>query len=322
MGITNKQKVGLLRKIVEIRMFEEKAVDLMYSGKMPGWLHIAIGEEAMCAGLSEAMAPQDKISLHHRSHGHCVAKGLDLKKLMAELFGKSTGYCKGKGGSMHMADFDSNMLGAQGIVGGGISISLGAALADMLRKSDGVTVSCFGDGASNQGVLYESMNLAAIWKLPIVFFCENNLYGMTVPQSYHQAIKDIAKRAQGFGMPGTIADGMDPEDTYHKSKEAIERARAGEGPAFIEAKTYRYKGHWEGDPCEAMYRPEGEMEEWKKKDPLDVYKKKLLKGGVITQKEIDSIEKQTIVKIADAVEFALSSPEPEFEDALNDVYTV
>jgi TPP-dependent pyruvate/acetoin dehydrogenase alpha subunit len=318
MEIAKELKVDLYRRIIEIRLFEEKAVELMYSGKLPGWLHIAIGEEAMCAGLNAAMGPEDKISLHHRSHGHCVARGLEMKRLMAELYGKATGYCKGKGGSMHMADFDSNMLGAQGIVGGGISISLGAALADKLGKTNGVTVSCFGDGASNQGVLYESMNLAAIWELPIIFFCENNLYGMTVPQSYHQKTRDIAERARGFGIGWMIADGMDAEDTYNKSREALERARGGGGPLFIEAKTYRYRAHWEGDKDD--YRPREEIEAWKERDPVVVYREKLIDEGVLSQGDIDRMFADTKQKVEGAVKFAMESPEPEPEEALEDVY--
>jgi TPP-dependent pyruvate/acetoin dehydrogenase alpha subunit len=318
MALSKELKADLYRRIIEIRLFEEKAVELMYKGKLPGWLHIAIGEEAMCAGLNAAMEPQDKISLHHRSHGHCVAKGLDMKRLMAELYGKTTGYCKGKGGSMHMADFDSNMLGAQGIVGGGISISLGAALADKLQKTNGVTVCCFGDGASNQGVLYESMNLAAVWVLPIVFFCENNLYGMTVPQSYHQKTRDIAPRAEGFGMPGMILDGMDPEATYTTSKQALDMARKGGGPVFVEAKTYRYRAHWEGDKDD--YRPKGEREKWQKRDPVVVYKGKLINEGVLTKKDIDKMLENTKQKVEEAVDFAMNSPDPEPEDALEDVY--
>jgi pyruvate dehydrogenase E1 component alpha subunit len=210
------------------------------------------------------------------------------------------------------------MLGAQGIVGGGISISLGAALADKLQKTNGVTVTCFGDGASNQGVLYESMNLAVIWELPIVFFCENNLYGMTVPQSYHQKTKDIAPRADGFGMPAMILDGMDPEDSYIKSKEALDMARKGGGPVFIEAKTYRYRAHWEGD--EGNYRPEGELEKWQKRDPVVVYKGNLINEGVLTQKDIDKMIANIKQKVEEAVDFALNSPDPEPEDALEDIY--
>ena len=240
--------LNLLLTMKKIRIFEEEAVRLFAAHELPGWLHSYIGEEAVASGVCLAMKPSDYISSTHRGHGHCIAKGVSLRKMMAELYGKETGYCLGRGGSMHIADFSKGMLGANGIVGGGIPIATGAALGSQMNKDNKVTVCFFGDGASNQGAFHESLNLASVWKLPIVYVCENNLYAETTPQLDHQAIHNIADRAGAYGMPGDIADGMDVISVYEKAKLAVERARSGGGPTLLECKTYRFRGHWEGVP--------------------------------------------------------------------------
>ncbi|HHY38085.1 MAG TPA: thiamine pyrophosphate-dependent dehydrogenase E1 component subunit alpha [Clostridia bacterium] len=323
MLLSRDQLLNMYRKMVEARRFEEKVVELFYAAKIPGFLHSAIGQEAIAAGIGAALEPQDRITIHHRGHGHCIAKGLDMKKMMAELFAKKTGYCGGKGGSMHLADFDSGMLGANGIVGGSIPHAVGVALADKMRGTGAVTVCCFGDGASNQGAFHEALNLASIWKVPVVFFCENNLYGMTVPQSYHQAIRNISDRAVGYGMPGVTIDGNDVLEVYVTVRRALDRARKGDGPTLIEAKTYRHRGHWEGDPdaTEELYRPREEIEMWKARDPVVTFERELKERGYISEEEVKAIDEEARRKIEEAIAFAEDSPEPDISEALTDIYT-
>ncbi len=323
MSLSKEKMVDLYRIMVEARRFEEEVVNLFYAGKIPGFLHSSIGEEAIAAGVSAALEPQDQIFIHHRGHSYCIAKGLSMERMMAELFGKKTGYCKGKGGSMHLADFELNLMGANGIVGGSIPISTGVALYNKLKKRNAVTVCCFGDGASNQGTFHESLNLAAIWKLPLIFFCENNLYAMCTPQSSHQSIRDISIRAQGYGMAGITIDGNDVVTVYETIKKALDSAREGNGPTLIEAKTYRHRGHWEGDPdfSNELYRPRAEIEEWKLKDPIKTFEKKLITRGLISKKEIELVNSEALRKIKEAVEFADNSQDPDLEEALTDIYT-
>ena len=259
---------GLYASMYKIRRFEQEAVKLFHNKELPGWLHSYIGEEAVAVGVCASLNRDDYITSTHRGHGHCIAKGADLKRMMAELYGKETGYCKGKGGSMHIADFSIGILGANGIVGGGIPIATGTALASQYLEDGRVTVCFFGDGASNQGGFHESLNLASLWKLPVVYVCENNLYAETTPQADHQPIRDIADRAKSYNMPGVIVDGNDVFAVYEKANKAVERARAGRGPTLIECKTYRYRGHWEGDP--EVYRTKEEVKEWKKRSPKEV----------------------------------------------------
>jgi pyruvate dehydrogenase E1 component alpha subunit len=309
---------GLYASMYKIRYFEQEAVKLFHNKELPGWLHSYIGEEAVAVGVCASLNRDDYITSTHRGHGHCIAKGADLKRMMAELYGKETGYCKGKGGSMHIADFSIGILGANGIVGGGIPIATGTALASQYLEDGRVTVCFFGDGASNQGGFHESLNLASLWKLPVVYVCENNLYAETTPQADHQPIRDIADRAKSYNMPGVIVDGNDVLAVYEETNKAVERARSGRGPTLVECKTYRYRGHWEGDP--EVYRTKEEVKEWKKRDPLKKFKKYLLENDITQSKEISLVEKKIEDEIKDAIKYAQDSPLPKPESALEDLY--
>ena len=309
---------GLYASMYKIRYFEQEAVKLYRNKELPGWLHSYIGEEAVAVGACASLNRDDYITSTHRGHGHCIAKGADLKRMMAELFGKEAGYCKGKGGSMHIADFSIGILGANGIVGGGIPIATGTALASQYLEDGRVTVCFFGDGASNQGGFHESLNLASLWKLPVVYVCENNLYAETTPQADHQPIRDIADRAKSYNMPGVIVDGNDVLAVYEETNKAVERARSGRGPTLVECKTYRHRGHWEGDP--EVYRTKEEVKEWKKRDPLKKFKKYLLENDITQSKEISLVEKKIEDEIKDAVKYAQASPLPKPESALEDLY--
>lgn len=306
---------GLMYKI---RRFEEEVIELFHNKQLPGWLHSYIGEEAVAVGACAALNKEDYITSTHRGHGHCIAKGADLKKMMAELYGKETGYCKGKGGSMHIADFSIGILGANGIVGGGIPIATGAALACQFLENRRVVISFFGDGATNQGCFHESLNLASLWKLPVIYVCENNLYAETTPQADHLPIKDIAVRAKSYNMPGVVVDGNDVLAVYGKVSKAVERARAGKGPTLIECKTYRYRGHYEGDP--EVYRKKEEVEAWKKRDPLRKFKRHLLENDIVQAQEVHLVEKTIEDEIKDAIKYAQASPPPKPESALEDLY--
>ncbi|HAA80615.1 MAG TPA: pyruvate dehydrogenase (acetyl-transferring) E1 component subunit alpha, partial [Thermoanaerobacter sp.] len=306
-------------RMVKIRKFEEKVAELFAQGKVLGFVHLYIGEEATAVGVCENLEDKDYITSTHRGHGHLIAKGGDLKYMMAELYGKETGYCKGKGGSMHIADATKGILGANGIVGGGFPIAAGAALSAKMRGTDQVAVCFFGDGASNQSTFHEALNIASIWKLPVVFVCENNLYGISMRQDKHQAIKDVADRAIGYGIPGVTVDGNDVLAVYEVAKEAINRARSGAGPTLVECKTYRYRGHFEGDPT--IYRSKEEVEEWLAKDPILRLSKHILDNDVATEKELKDIEARIVEEVEEAVRFAEESPYPKEEAAVEDVYT-
>jgi pyruvate dehydrogenase E1 component alpha subunit len=306
-------------KMVAVRTFEETAADLYLKGQLPGFLHVYIGEEAVAAGVMAHLTPQDMITSTHRGHGHAVAKGARFDMMMAELFAKKTGYCHGKGGSMHIADIDLGILGANGIVGGGVPIATGAGLALKMKGSDRVTVSFFGDGASNTGAFYEGVNLASVWHLPVVFVCENNQYAQSTPRATHQKVKDIADRAAAFNIPGVVMDGMDAFDVYQKSGEAIDRARVGGGPTLLEAKTYRFLGHFVGDP--QPYRTKEEVEEWKKRCPILLFRQRVFGEGKISAAELDAIDAAIKKEMEAAVEFGRTSPEPEVETALQDIFT-
>lgn len=304
----------------KIRAFEEKVVDIYARGAMPGLAHLYIGEEAVAVGVCSALREDDYITSTHRGHGHCIAKGANVDRMMAELLGKVTGYCKGKGGSMHIADFDKGILGANGVVGGGIPIATGAALAIKMRGNDQVVACFFGDGATNQGVFHESLNIASIWKLPVVYVCENNYYGISVSQKRHQAIKDISIRASSYGMLGISVDGNDVLAVYNAAKDAIERARKGEGPTLLVCNTYRWRGHHEGDPNRgARYRTMEEIEEWMKRCPIKRFEEYLLSQGVSSQ-TLEDLRRRVKEEIEAAVKFAEESPYPEVEIALSDVY--
>lgn len=313
------EDIEMYKKMLEIRRFEEKVYELFTQNLIPGTMHLYIGEEAVAVGVCAALTPTDYITSTHRGHGHCIAKGASLKKMMAEIFGKRTGYCKGKGGSMHITNKNSGMLGANAVVGGAIPIATGAGLTCKLKYPDRVVACFFGDGASNQGTFHEAINMAAVWDLPVVFVCENNLYAMGTRQSMVMNIEDISKRAVSYGIPGVTVQGNNVLAVYEAAKEAVYRARNGEGPTLIECKTYRHKGHSRFDP--AAYRPDEEVQEWMAKDPLNIFRKKLLDKG-IPEEFFDKIETQVTQEIEEAVQFAENSPQPEPEEALNDIWVV
>lgn len=308
----------MYKRMLEIRFFEEKVFDLYAQNLVPGTIHLYLGEEAVAVGVCSLLKKDDYITSTHRGHGHCIAKGAELKRTMAEILGKKTGYCKGKGGSMHIADFKIGMLGATAVVGAGLPIAVGAGLSAKLRKTDQVVACFFGEGASNQGTFHESINMASIWKLPVIFVCENNLYAMGTRQSRVMAIENVADRAVAYGIPGVVVDGNDVLAVYEATEKAVERARKGEGPTLIECKTYRHKGHSRVDP--AKYRPKEEVEEWLAKDPIKRFKEKLLQTNTLTESEIQQIEKEVSDEIEETVKFAMGSPYPAPEEALEDVY--
>jgi len=317
-GIAEETLVYMYRKLLEIRRFEEKVWDLFGRNLVPGTLHLYLGEEATAVGVCTNLTDEDYVTSTHRGHGHCIAKGADLKKAMAEILGKKTGYCKGKGGSMHVADASVGNLGATAIVGSAIPMAAGAGLACRLRGK-GQAVACFfGDGASNNGTFHEALNMAAIWKLPVVFVCENNMYAMGTRITNVTAIENIADRAAAYGMPGVVVDGNDVVAVYKAAREAVERARNGAGPTLLECKTYRHKGHSRFDP--AKYRPPKEVEEWMRRDPVSRFRRKLVQEGVLTEAEADEIDRQITGLVEEAAKFALESPYPELEEALEDVF--
>jgi pyruvate dehydrogenase E1 component alpha subunit len=310
--------IQMYRKMLEIRFFEEKVYELYGQNLVPGTIHLYAGEEAVAVGVCANLRNDDYIVSTHRGHGHCIAKGARLDKTMAEILGKKTGYCKGKGGSMHIADFSIGMLGATAVVGAGIPIATGAGLSIKLRGTDQVAACFFGDGASNQGTFHEAINMAATWGLPVLFVCENNLYAMGTRQSQVMLIENVADRAQAYGISGVTVDGNDVLAVYEVTKIAVENARAGKGPTLIECKTYRHKGHSRVDP--ATYRPKPEVSEWMKRDPIIRLRTHLLETHKLTEEETKKIETEVTVAIEAAVKFATESPYPAPEEALEDVY--
>ncbi len=317
--IDSSKLMDIYDKMLKIRAFETVAMNSFAEGKIPGFVHLYIGEEAIASGVCENLKDSDYITSTHRGHGHIIAKGGDLKYMMAELFGKSTGYCKGKGGSMHIADATKGILGANGIVGAGHDIVVGAGMSAQYRGTDQVAICFFGDASTNQGTFHESLNMASVWKLPVVYVCENNGYGISVSQKRHQNIKNVADRAKAYGIPGVTVDGNDPVAVYEASKTAVERARNGEGPTLIECKTYRQRGHFEGDA--ANYKPKEEQEEWLKKDPIPRFEKYLVENNIASEDELKKVQKSVDDQIKEAVEFADKSPEPELNSVFEDVYT-
>jgi pyruvate dehydrogenase E1 component alpha subunit len=321
MKMTKKFVSHLLEKMLEIRFFEEKIVDQYARGNVPGLAHLYIGEEAVAVGACANLKKGDLITSTHRGHGHCIAKGAELKPMMAELFGKEAGYCKGKGGSMHIADTKVGMLGAMGIVGSGVPIAVGAALAAKQRKSGQVVVCFFGDAATNTGAAHEGLNFASLYKLPIVFVCENNLYGISVSQARHTAVKDIAERVAAYAMPATIVDGMDVLAVHEAVGKAVKQAREGKGPTLVECKTYRFRGHFEGDPNQGTrYRTKQEMKKWKARCPIKLFEASILKKKLISQKELKAMNQDVRRRIDKAYDYANKSPFPPGEDALEDVF--
>lgn len=319
MAISNEQMKDMYVKMRRIRDFESTAAKLFAEGKIPGFVHLYLGEEAIAPAVCECLRDDDFITSTHRGHGHIIAKGGDLNLMMAELFGRETGYCKGKGGSMHIADRDKGILGANGIVGAGHCIACGAGLSAKLRGTDQVCVCFFGDGSTNQGTFHESLNMASIWKLPIIFVCENNHYGISMSQDRHQAIKDVADRGAAYNIPGIAVDGNDPMAVYEAASEAVARARAGKGPTLLECKTYRQHGHFEGDP--AIYKPKEEQAAWMEKDPMPRFAKFLVDNGVCTEEDVKAMDDQVAKEIEDSIAFADAQPIPSLESAVVDVYS-
>jgi len=319
MSEDKKTLLELYRTMVTIRQFESMAAEYFAAGEIPGFIHLSIGQEASSAGVCSVLRKDDYLTTTHRGHGHMIAKGADLNKMVAELFGKKTGYCKGKGGSMHIADFSLGILGANGVVAGGLPIITGAGLSIKLRKTDQVAVCFFGDGASNRGPVHEAMNMASIWKLPVIFVVENNCYASTTPTDYSCSVKDLHKRAAAYDMPGVMVDGNDVLAVRRAAAEAVERARAGEGPTFLENKTYRIRGHFEGDP--QKYRDDAEVQQWlDNHDPLMRFEKELTRRKALGKKLKQQIWDEVKAELEAAVAFAEKSPYPEPQEALEDLY--
>jgi TPP-dependent pyruvate/acetoin dehydrogenase alpha subunit len=318
MDIPRDTLVLMYERMLKIRHFENRVVDLFAAGEIPGNVHLYLGEEAVAVGACAALNDDDYITSTHRGHGHIIAKGGDVKRMMAELYGKATGYNKGKGGSMHIAAPSLGILGANGIVGAGLPIATGAALSAKLRKSGQVAVCFFGDGASNQGTFHEAANIASAFDLPAVYVCENNLYAVGTRQSDVRKVEDIADRGVGYGIPGLAVDGNDVVAVYEACKEAVDRARAGMGPALIECKTYRWRTHFEGEPD--TYRPPQEVRDWIAREPIAPYRKLLIEQGVLSETEADEVEADVVAELGRAVEYARQSPFPEPETALADLW--
>jgi acetoin:2,6-dichlorophenolindophenol oxidoreductase subunit alpha len=318
--ISDETLLDLHRRMVRIRIFEETAGKLMEDGKIPGALHLYVGQEAVAAGVMVHLGNDDWITSTHRGHGHLIAKGGEFDRMFAELYGKATGYCKGKGGSMHICNMELGMLGANGIVGGGPPIAVGAAFSNKFRKTRNVACTFFGDGASNEGAFHEAANIAGLFKLPVVFVCENNGFGEYTPQSKHQAIVDVADRAAGYGMPGVVVDGMDAVAVYEAAGEAIERARRGEGPTLLECKTYRFYDHVGVRGMGLSYRTDEEVAKWKKRDPIKLLEASLAKQKILSAKAAKAVHDDVTAEVKAAVAFAEQSPLPDPSALLEDVY--
>ena len=321
MEISKEKLEWMYTTMYRIRRFEETMLEQTFKGNAMGVTHPSDGQEAPPTGVCAHLTDKDWIGSTHRGHGHCIAKGLDTHAMMAEIMGRATGQCGGKGGSMHIADFSKGMLGANAIVGASIPLAVGAALTAKYKgiENESVGVSFFGDGASSQGVLHESMNLASIWKLPVIFACENNGYAEATPAWYSVSADDIASRADGYGMPGVVVDGMDVFAVYDAAGEAIARARAGEGPTFLELKTYRYHGHFHADDPK-KYRKPDEEEHYRQRDALKNFEKRVTSQKLMSAKKLKTIRDSIEQEMLDAVEFALNSPMPDIEALYSDVY--
>jgi pyruvate dehydrogenase E1 component alpha subunit len=316
-GVGRDRLLSLYRVMMTIRRFEEVACQLLVERKIPATLHASIGQEAVAAGVCQALEPRDLIVSNHRGHGHCIAKGVDVNAMMAELMGKASGTNGGRGGSMHIADPDLGILGANGIVGGGVPIAAGAAYASRVRESGQVVVGFFGDGAANQGGCHEAMNLASLWKLPVLFVCEHNEYAEMTPQRLHAPVFDLAIRAAGYGMPGVTVDGNDVLAVLSAAEAAAARARRGEGPTFLECKTYRVRGHFEGDP--QRYKPADEQARWKDRDPVTSFRSHLGATG-IESAVLDTMDAEIERVVADAVAFGEAAPLPDAAGVTHHVY--
>jgi TPP-dependent pyruvate/acetoin dehydrogenase alpha subunit len=308
----------LLGRMLLVRRFEERAAQLRAAGLIPGFLHPCIGQEAVAVGVCAALGPDDVLTSTHRGHGHMLARGADPARMFAELFARADGYNRGKGGSLHMIDAQLGFLGANGIVGGGIPLATGAALQLKRRGAKAVAVSFFGDGATNEGSFHESLNLASLWALPVVYVCENNLYGEFTRQDHHQVIKDVADRASSYGLPGMVVDGNDVLAVREAALLAVGRARRGEGPTLLEAKTYRHRGHFEGDM--ARYRPKEEVEHWMARDPIELLWQRLVKEQGTSERDREQVVDEVEKRLTEAIEWAKARPRPRPEDGAEDVY--
>jgi pyruvate dehydrogenase E1 component alpha subunit len=309
----------MLYQMLLIRKFEEAVERLFMQGKIHGTMHLCIGQEPTAVGACAALQNEDKITSTHRGHGHCIAKGTEIRGMMAEILGKATGHCKGKGGSMHIADLEKGNLGANGIVAGGLPLACGAAVTSVKKNLGYVVVSFFGDGATNEGSFHESLNLASIWKLPVIFFCENNQYGMSGNIKEMTNIDNIADRAKSYGIPGVICDGTDVLEVYEVTRQAVERAKRGEGPTLIEAKTYRWRGHSRSDA--RKYRTREEEQEWiKNRDGIKNFREKLIATGTLSEEEAIEVENKANEVINEAIQFAIESPEPTLDTLEEDIF--
>jgi pyruvate dehydrogenase E1 component alpha subunit len=318
-ALSRERLLEAYRTMRRIRSFEEKLQELVLAGKMAGFLHLYVGEEAVATGVCMHLDSRDWVTSTHRGHGHCIAKGVGVAGMMAELFGRATGLCKGKGGSMHIADMDHGMLGANGIVGAGIPLATGAALTAKVKRSGGVGVAFFGDGASNQGQFHESLNMAQNWKLPALYVVENNGWGEFTPTGFVVPVADIAERARSYAMNAVIADGMDFFDVFEKAAEAIARARRGDGPTLLECKTYRFSGHYVGDTL--AYRSKEEAEHWKqRRDPLERFEHRVVEAGLLSSDALRSADGEVAAEIASAVAAAEAAPLPDPTSVTSDVY--
>jgi len=318
MRFTADQLKHMLLQMWRIRAFEEKVDEFFQRALIHGTTHLYIGEEATAVGACAALEPGDLVASTHRGHGHCIARDADLSRMMAELLGKATGYCKGKGGSMHIADIEAGNLGANGVVGGGIPVAVGAALTLQMKHTDRVVLCFFGDGASNTGSFHEAVNLASVWALPIVFVCENNQYGMSYSVKKSVRAKTIGARGTAYGMPGTVCDGNDVFAVADRVGKAVRRARRGKGPSLIEAETYRWKGHSKSDAN--RYRTQEEIDSWKERCPIRRFSDHLVAEGSASAQEAEAIRAQACADMDKAVEFAMNSPEPDPSEVTTDVY--
>jgi TPP-dependent pyruvate/acetoin dehydrogenase alpha subunit len=321
LALDNQTLIDLYTTMLTIRRFEERVAAEFYAGKIIGFVHSYIGQEAIASGVCSHLSKKDRIVSHHRGHGHCIAKGADMKRMMAEIYGTKTGYCKGKGGSMHIADFSIGMLGADGIVGAGLPIAAGAAMAAKLEGEGSIAAVFFGDGACQEGEFHEVLNLAAIWKLPLLFVCENNHYGVNTPRTYSLAAREITRMPEAYHIPSRAIHGNDVEAVYRAAEEAVGMLRSGQGPYFLECETYRWHKHFLSDVLEDR-RPKEEMETWARRCPIAAFETKLLDEDVLTCTDIERINEEILSQVEAAHEFALESPYPEPEDALEDVYSI
>jgi TPP-dependent pyruvate/acetoin dehydrogenase alpha subunit len=320
MALDNPQLVHILRTMIMIREFDERAIQLRLAGKIYGAVHPYVGQEAVAVGVCASLTVRDRVISTHRGHGHCIAKGADIRRMMAELFGRANGYCKGKGGSMHIADFAVGMLGANGIVGGGLPIACGAALAAQLEGKGDVAVCFFGDGAAAEGEFHEALNIASVWKLPLVFVCENNQYAANNAVAVQHPRVDIAAHASAYSMPGVIADGNDALEVYATTCDAVTRARRGEGPSLLECKTYRWHFHAMRATLPPETRPPDEILSWRTRDPIARLEQHVLGRGVLSAAEIDAIRERVMVDLEEAIAFAEASPFPDPKDLLADMF--